>query len=82
MHSLMIYEMMPANAAFTSENNDPYNITTYNIPESNFLEDASLSLKIVKSRWDVANYFKNKKWHKLCSDKCFCFKILQNVNYK
>ena len=48
MHSLMIYEVMLANAAFTSENN---------IPESNFLEDASLSLKIVTSRWDVANYF-------------------------
>ena len=42
----------------------------------------SLSLKIVTGRSDLANYFKNKKWHNLCSDKYFCFKISQNVNYK
>ena len=34
-----------------------------------------LSLKIVTGRSDLANYFKNKKWHTLCSDKYFCFKI-------
>ena len=41
-----------------------------------------LSPKIVEGRPDVANYFKNKKWHNLSFDSYFCFKISQNVNNK